>query len=659
MKKIFYILILLIYSNLTVCCETYDLGPKYEKGSQKIVDDSQEIVLVVAKAKDTIKLFDKPLMDHPRLLFTKESEIALKNAVNSNPLLNNLLSLLKTKANTLLNTPMYAYPTGASDILVVSREHLYRMITLALAYRMFNDSRYAAKAEENLINVCNYPDWDPDHYLDVSEMTEAVAIGYDWLYDVLSDNTKALIRNSLKEKALLLAVNEYNTGGLVWAKRESNWNVVCNTSMILGALAIAENEPVMAENIITEGVKCVPICLQYFDPDGVCYEGPGYWYYTNVNLAMLMNCLNDNLGNDLGLSALPGISKTAAYYEASVSPSGRIFDFADTGSGVPNNGPAYFYFSKKFNLPRVAEFYRSLIQGVINSPSKFPKWHFFLNIPWYDASVPSTSSDIPRLQIFDSSVNPIMVFNGNRSSTNSIYLIAKGGAGDVAHQHLDIGSFVLETNGVRWMDDLGCVAADYSLAGFWDYTAITGQRWKYFRYNNFCHNTVSIDNTLQYSTGRGKILRYDKDSEKPFSIIDMTTVYKNLATKAYRGFMLLSDNLALIQDEISLAPGAKQIEWTSVTSASVTINGNTATLQKNGKSFYIKIISPANATFTKTTAKTNSSQEAAINGFYLLKTKVSPADGTNQIIQIVMSSDQNAINDTNLTGSLQPFSNWK
>ena len=51
------------------------------------------------------------------------------------------------------------------------------MVNLALAYRLSRDRRFADKAETELIHVCNFSDWDPVHYLDVAEMTTAVAIG--------------------------------------------------------------------------------------------------------------------------------------------------------------------------------------------------------------------------------------------------------------------------------------------------------------------------------------------------------------------------------------------------------------------------------------------------------------------------------------------------
>ena len=607
-------------------------------------------------------LFNEPIQDHPRLLFSIQDEQRIKQLKHKDPLLKELIALLKVKADQLLKTPMVRYELRArhSDLLMISREHVYRIITLSLAYRMFGDKRYAVKAEENLINVCNYPDWDPKHFLDVAEMTEAVAIGYDWLYNVLSNDTKALIRKALKEKALNRAVQEYATGDAnSWAKRETNWNVVCNTGMIMGALAIADDERPMAEKIITEAVSYLPNSLNYYAPDGVWYEGMGYWDYTSTNLAMLLSSLNISLGHDYGLSEMQGISKTADFYVSALSPTGQMFNFADAVSTAPTNSPVFFYFSRRYNQPQLAAFYRAQLSKIIKSQSRFAKWHFFLCIPWFDNATIASVEEKPALNIFEDVYNPMMVFNGKSTSENSIYLIAKGGVSNLPHQHLDIGSFVLETNGVRWMDDPGATADDYALPGFWDYAPVTGQRWKYFRYNNFSHNTLSIDNHLQYSAGKGKIMKYDENAAQAFGIIDMTATYVNLASKVYRGFKLLSDNLMLVQDEICLAPGSKLVEWTTITTAAVTVNGNTATLQKDGKSFYLKIIAPAGATFTTTEAMANSSDESPVTGYSLIKATVSPADGTNQTIQIVMSSDQNAINNTNITGDLTPLKNWK
>ncbi|MCI2082387.1 MAG: heparinase II/III-family protein [Bacteroidales bacterium] len=587
----------------------------------------------------SVELDGVSIPDHPRLLFTNEREAEIKELAKHDTFLDSLLNFLKEEADELLEDRPMEYPAHVSSILPVSREQIYRIMTLSLAYRMFGEAKYAEKAKAGLINVCNYPDWGPKHYLDVAEMSTAVAISYDWLYDFLPYDTRRLIAKSIKERALMPALKEYETGSHVWGKRETNWNVVCNTGMVLAALAVAEDEPAMAGKIIKEGVGNVPLCLKYFGPDGVCYEGPGYWYYTTVNLAMLISCLDENLKTDFGLSGLSGIDRTAFYYVSSVSPSGLIFNFADTYRDVPNYGPCYFFFSRKYNLPRVAEFYRNLIREVILSPKKNPRWHFFLNIPWYDPSTASVSTEVPRMQVFNNQLNPILVFRGNGKDANAISLMAKGGAGDMPHQHLDAGSFVVETNGVRWLVDLGVEPSDYSLDGFWDYTPYTGERWSYFRYNNFSHNTLSLNGTLQNSAGRGRVLRFCADAGKPFGIIDLTSVYSNLASRVQRGFMLMSDNAILVQDEVSALSDSCRIVWNSVTDAEITIKGNTAILRKGTSKFILKIAAPYDAVFTKS-AISNYGPAAPIIGYSLLQVSLSTDEDTPCTIRILMGSDE-------------------
>ena len=61
--------------------------------------------------------------------------------------------------------------------LWISREQVSRMITLSLTYRIFNDSQYAEKVEEELPNICSFESWNHKYFLDVAEMTIAVTTG--------------------------------------------------------------------------------------------------------------------------------------------------------------------------------------------------------------------------------------------------------------------------------------------------------------------------------------------------------------------------------------------------------------------------------------------------------------------------------------------------
>jgi hypothetical protein len=584
----------------------------------------------------SVRLFEKEIVPHPRLLFTTQDEGRTDRFLKSEPLADSLRHGLLGEATRLLSAPLQTHVLRdvnyTKDMLGISREQVYRMITLSMAYRLTGDSRFAVRVEEELLNVCAFPDWNPMHYLDVAEMTTAVAIGYDWLYDVLSPDVKEQVVNAIKTKALELAVKEYVTGGKdSWAKRETNWNVVCNAGMTLGALAIAETYPELAEQVIAEAVKYTPNCLRHFAPDGVCYEGPSYWGYTNMYLSFLLKALDDNIGYDFGLSDMDGIKETVLYYIRSASPSGKIFNFANSGGVSPEAEPIYFYFSRKFNQPEAAAFYRRILSERLQTGS-YPRC-FFLAIPWYDAAAVSIEQTVPGLRVYKG-INDIVVFNGDKNRPNSLYLTAKTGDPDMAHQQLDVGTFIVESNGVRWSDDLG--ADNYSLPGFWDYRP-DGQRWHYFRNTNFSHNTLSVDNKIQHSGGAGEIEFYDEKDTQPFVVMNLSGVYEGQARFAYRTFRLLDDTRIRVTDSIGLNIPSQSVEWNMITSADVQCNGNRATLHKDGKTFFMEIESPADVIFTVRPARTFTPDEKPVTGYTVVSATVSGM--TTQTLNILLAGE--------------------
>lgn len=560
---------------------------------------------------DTPLVLEKRILPHPRLLFSKQDEQRVKKMMKTTPLLQNLQTALIRNADYLLKTSpqVYELHPDYGEILQISRRQVGRIITLSLAYRLTGKSVYLEKAEKELINVCNFPDWDPKHFLDAAEMTTAVAIGYDWLYYDLQKNTKELIINSIQNKGLNFVLKEYANGGSgSWAKRDTNWNVVCNTGMVMGAMALAEENPALTEHIIRNAVKHVPNCLQYFAPDGVCYEGPAYWGYTNIYLSLLMSTLNMNFQTDYGISQLEGVSKAALFYVHTISPSGRPFNFADSNPvecASPDKSPIYFFFSKHFNQPEVATFYRKLLSESLHEEN-LTHW-YFLCIPWFDNATCPPSEQTPKLRIYKS-INDIAIFNGDRKKTNALYVAAKGGEPARAHQQMDIGSFILETNGVRWAEDMG--SDNYALPGFWGYA---GERWKYLRNSNLGHNTLSLDGKLQNWRAKSKIIHFDTNAAQPSCTLDMTEAYPD-AHSIHRTFTLLNDETLQITDSIHLTPTGTKITWNMMTMAEVKCEGNKACLSKDGKKFYLQIISPANAVFTTKAAQNTHEKEWSLEG---------------------------------------------
>lgn len=597
------------------------------------------LTAITTQAQKTVVVADTQILPHPRLLFTDRDEESVKAMMKSIPLMDSLYLRLIEQSERLLLVPVQ--PHSLSDLgqmLSISREEVSRIITLSMAYRLSKDIRFAKKAEEELVNVCSYPDWNPDHYLDVAEMALAVGIGYDWLYDVLSPKTKKMIVKSIRKNALEHPLNAIEKG-MTFHSGTSNWNVVCNTGVAIGALAIAEDYPEVATKIIGQSVRNVPNCMGLFAPDGACYEGPAYWGYTINYFSILCRALTDNFGHDFGLSDMDGIRPTALYFIHTFSPSGKAFNFAD--AAYPSNrytleyseNPLFFYFSRRYDQPETAAHYRKVLSRALKRNNISDRF-FFLSIPWFDNSAYDSQADTPKLQVFESKGVDIVTFNGDRQTKNSIYMIAKSGTPNLSHQHLDVGTFVTEVNGIRWSDDLG--SDSYSLPGFWN-SEPDGSRWRYFRNTNFSHNTLTIDGKIQYSAGRSYITDYDTESAQPYATIDMAPVYKDQARTARRTFRMLDDVTVSVRDSVVLHSLEQKIEWTMITGAAVKCNGNVATLNKDGQTFYVKITSPAGVVFTASPARNLIPDERSVEGFTALN--ITLTGSRTHLIEVVMSSN--------------------
>src|SRR5262249_13628184 len=124
---------------------------------------------------------------------------------------------------------------------------------LALLYRLDGDRRWASRARDELLAAAAFSDWNPPHFLDVAEMVNAFAIGYDWLYDFLSVEDRATIRRALVEKGLRPAEQAYAAKAF-WVRATHNWNLVCNGGIAIGALAIGDEEPGLAGTVLAQAL---------------------------------------------------------------------------------------------------------------------------------------------------------------------------------------------------------------------------------------------------------------------------------------------------------------------------------------------------------------------------------------------------------------------
>ena len=126
-----------------------------------------------------------------------------------------------------------------------------------------------------------------------------------------------------------------------------------------------------------------------------------------------------------------------------------------------------------------------------------------------------------------------------------------------------------------------------------------GQRWDVFRYNNFVHNTLTVNGEKHQVKGAVPILAtYTKDARLGASL-DMTSLFGSNLKKATREVVLVKEQYLQVTDQVQAAGQPASVRWTMVTSATPKLlDSHTIELTKEGKKLHVIIDSPSAAAFS-------------------------------------------------------------
>jgi hypothetical protein len=139
-------------------------------------------------------------MDHPRIMLLKGEEEAIKNSIQLSPIWGRMHQAIVKESEKIISLPPIERIQIGRRLLDKSREALRRIFYLSYAYRTTGDAKFLARAEKEMVYIAGFSDWNPSHFLDVAEMTMGMAIGYDWLYDGLSKESREAIREAIVKK---------------------------------------------------------------------------------------------------------------------------------------------------------------------------------------------------------------------------------------------------------------------------------------------------------------------------------------------------------------------------------------------------------------------------------------------------------------------------
>jgi hypothetical protein len=530
---------------------------------------------------------------HPRILLTNKEEERIRVKLSGDVTYNFLHKIILKESNALLTTSPVERVLSGRRLLSTAREARRRIFFLSYTYRVTGLDQYLNRAEKEMLAVAQFSDWNPSHFLDVAEMTMGLAIGYDWLYEGLSEESRKIVENAILVKGLEPSLLPANSG---WLTATHNWNQVCNASMSYGAIAVLDRFPGISRKILDRSLSSVILAMNEYLPDGGYPEGYGYWSYGTSFNVLLISALEKAFDDDFGLASHPGFLKTPYYLLNMTGPSGLPFNYSDSDTKALLN-PAMAWFAAREKDPTLMTFEKRLIDGNknlhrIRELPALMVWAIDLDL----SNIPSPKSNI----WIGHGKTPVALIRNGWNEDNSIYVGLKGGKATTTHAHMDAGSFVMDALGERWAMDLG--VQDYNSleskgVKLWMMKQ-ESDRWKVFRLSNHSHNTLTFNNGLQNVDGVASIISSTESPAFLSATIDLSKVYDADVKNAQRGVAIVSDEYVVVRDEIELKKQAL-IRWNMLTDAQVNILDNkTAELSKHGKKVILRITEPSEAVFT-------------------------------------------------------------
>lgn len=330
------------------------------------------------------------------------------------------------------------------------------VLTLAAAWRLTDEARFAERACALLEEVCAWPAWYWSSHVDTGEfdlcsgeLALTIATLYDWLGDSLPLPQRARLYAMARQRLFeaYLATTP-PTGECHWYRHPYNWNAVCNGGMLALALRWHGREPLAGEC-----ARRARAGLQYYldglNADGSSMESVHYWQYGTIYLTHALLAAERFSG-----TADPGFAHPALTTGLSFP-----FDFSPGGGAAVGFGdyngffPQGLLFALAARVGRddvTAELHRRLAAKMA-APEQFDPYHDHHPDAAYALvharAVPASDWARPPLRVYPDVGWGLFCAGG-------LTLGFRAGDNTGPHTHRDLGALALARGGVALLEGM-------------------------------------------------------------------------------------------------------------------------------------------------------------------------------------------------------------
>ena len=527
-------------------------------------------------------------------------------------------------------------PTGPDDETVNDTDNAYspagylfelealteKLVYLAFAYQVTGNEDYAKLAYDMSIVLGTHESWvhwAPGYMVNCATAVSNFAVSYDWLYNVYKElygedgvdalaeiiYTKGLVHGYNASAGIACEFARPSGTGDHYITRTDSWNAVGASGMIIGSLAVMENDSYrsVTDYILGNNFQnLVQYGLDQYAPDGSYIESTTYWAIGTNALMKLIMALDSAAGNNYGLKDSWGIDSTFYFAVYIENAEGEDWNYHEDGVGTVVDGTALGVDTQMFNFAASlfgdTKLYE-LREKQIENGKKVSIFDILFYADDYEVSDKELALDY-EMEGIDAFVSRSdwengAIYVGIMGGANTFSPYTTKGTGDDQFGQLDSGNWVYANNGTTWFCDLGSDS-------FGAYAYFGSNRFRYYRNSAEGHNTVfftSKQGSLPWGqdpNGEGKLIetKIAENGDGSYAIIDNSGVYGSYVLSAKRGMLLFNDrSTVVIQDEISMNNSFEDVCWVAHTAHEIIVDetGRTAYLiNRDSNGFVINIL---------------------------------------------------------------------
>ena len=555
--------------------------------------------------------FNSANRDHPRLWLTKEKIDSFKRSLSEDSTHCTWDVFYAKSVQPWMQRDIMTEPAGYPDHKRVAsvwrqtyidlQELIYAIRHLAVGGAITNDSAMTMRAKEWLLEASS---WNPAGTTSRSYTDEwafrvngALAWGYDWLYDELTDEEREQVRTALLVRTRETADHIIKHANIQLFPFDSHAVRAVSAVLIPASIALLDDEP-EAEGWLNYAIEFLStVYSPWGDAQGGWAEGPHYWMTGMAYLIDAVNLLKSYTGIDL--YQRPFFQHTGDFPLYTKAPDTRRATFGDDSTmgdlpslkigynlrqfaGVTGNGAYQWYYDEiKRNDPGTEMAFYNYGWWDLN----FDELAYQTDFPIVKAQSPEKDDTLRWFQ----GVGWAAIQHNMTAPEEHIQFVMKSSPfGSISHSHGDQNAFCLAGFG----EDLAIQSGHYVA-----FNSSMHQNW---RRQTRSKNAILIDGKGQYAgkdkalamRSSGQIVVAEHRDDHIFIQGDATAAYQSETpeiSKVLRDVYFVNNSYFVIVDAID-ASTPVSIDWLLHTNAPMSLSDTTFRYSGEKAGFYGQIL---------------------------------------------------------------------